>query len=234
MVAEDTKAKRGKAIGITSFILKQFFSMKNLLFLLPILAALWFAACDRDYNGPTVVQGRVTEFGTNAPVEGATVYFSSAASSGTWGSPNYLEFDSTLTDADGRYKATLTGDDNLNLIDLVVYKEGYDVRKNIGALPRKINDVDVTLDPFGWLRIYFKNTQHIYSTLRVSSELCTTVNDYYGWEVDTNFLCNGIANRYMQLNFLKPKPNGSGTWDYILKDTVYVPGHDTTNYYFTY
>ena len=47
---------------------------KVILLSLTTFIGLWFTACDKEYDGPTVIQGQVVEFGTGVPVSKATIY----------------------------------------------------------------------------------------------------------------------------------------------------------------
>jgi hypothetical protein len=204
---------------------------KLLLFLLPIMGAVWLLSCDREYSGPTVIQGQVIELATGTPIVNAVVYATALESSGVPGFPDYRTLDSVLTDAEGRYKIVIEDDDNLDLLSMLIHKDGYDIKKNIGALPRIVNTVDVVLEPFGWLKINIKNTTGLLGVLRVSSELGTNQKDFYGYDLDTSMLSMGNANRDYQIAFLK---YNSGNWEYLSKESIYITGHDTTNYTITY
>jgi hypothetical protein len=205
---------------------------KLLLFLLPMMGAVWLLSCDREYSGPTVIQGQVIELATGTPIVNAVVYATALESSGVPGFPDYRTLDSVLTDAEGRYKIVIEDDDNLDLLSMLIHKDGYDIKKNIGALPRIVNTVDVVLEPLGSLNVQFKNIKKLYGTFRISSELGTLQKDYYGLDVDSSLLCTGNANRSCQLSFLIL--NSDGNWEYLSKESIYITGHDTTNYTFTY
>jgi hypothetical protein len=207
---------------------------KNQIFLWVLLACVgWLGllvGCKKDYNGPTVAQGRVLEYGTDLPVKGATIFFSYQSISG---SHNNVDLGTAETDSLGYYKKTITDDADMLDFGMVVYKDGYDTKNNIGGLPRIINNINVVIEPFGWLRVFIKNIKHEIPLLRVSSELGPKLLDYDGLDLDTVFITKGVANKNTQLSFLKYV--GSNTyWDYIKKESIYVIGRDTTNYYFTY
>jgi hypothetical protein len=189
-------------------------------------------AATKDYDGPTVIQGRVLESGTNMPVAGAEVYCSSVESSGTPGLPNYNTVKSVLSDADGNYKITIEDDDDLFLLSLASIKNGFDVTKNIGVSPRNINNIDITLVPFGWLRVRVKNENKQINYVRISTELGPRQEEYEGNNVDTTFISYGRANKNIQIALLK-NLNGVN-WEYIEQSTVYVIGLDTTTINFNY
>ena len=67
---------------------------------LALLTALCGAHCKKD-DPVITLQGRITEYGTGKPLEGARVYLM-CYGGGFWGSSESEQTDSIVTDADGR------------------------------------------------------------------------------------------------------------------------------------
>jgi len=115
-----------------------------LLPLLPLLAALWSLQCQKD-DPVITLQGRITEYGTGKPIEGARVYLL-CYGGGFWGSSESEQTDSIITDADGRFYQQFPADDACGGAYLIVWKEGYFKRDGLGFSTDN-NHLDIVLDP---------------------------------------------------------------------------------------
>lgn len=118
-----------------------------------LLGLLWLLpGCKKDDGpGPAVIQGRLTEYGTAAPVKDAKIYLSCDESQ-FGGPPVSKLFDSLSTDADGRfYKEYPAGEFCANVV-IQPYKKGYFVPTPLDyvTVPKQY---DFVMDPEAWLRI---------------------------------------------------------------------------------
>jgi hypothetical protein len=204
---------------------------KNQIFLWVLLACVgWLGllvGCKKDYNGPTVAQGRVLEYGTDLPVKGATIFFSYQSISG---SHNNVDLGTAETDSLGYYKKTITDDADMLDFGMVVYKDGYDIKNNIGGLPRIINNIDVVIEPFGWLKIHFINKTHETGLIRFATDFMGSTLDFEGYNLDTFHISFGRSNRDISTSFAK-FDGVNFNFEHIIQ---YCPGHDTTNLTITY
>jgi len=107
-------------------------------------------ACKKDPN-KTIIQGHITEYGTNAPIQGARIYL--WCYGGEIFGPTGSSFvDSLVTDANGAFHAEFLDKDLCGGIYLSAFKEGY-FYKNDLDIHSGVNDLEIVLDPEAWLKI---------------------------------------------------------------------------------
>ena len=117
--------------------------------------ALWLflsalPACRKEPN-KTVIQGRITEYGTNTPIQGARIYL--WCYSGEIFGPTGSSFvDSLVTDVNGAFHAEFLDKDLCGGIYLSAFKEGY-FYKNDLDIHSGVHDLEIVLDPEAWLKI---------------------------------------------------------------------------------
>ena len=100
-------------------------SLVRIKFLPAVLAGLSLFACE-DQESTTTVSGRVINFGSRQPIEGAIVQLKDGVGSDFFGVPGNTSSDKrneTVTDANGEFTVSLTGEHGPAL---GVSKEGYD------------------------------------------------------------------------------------------------------------
>ena len=190
--------------------------------LLPLVAALWSLQCQKDEPVITL-QGRITEYGTGKPLEGARVYLM-CYGGGFWGSSESEQTDSIITDADGRFFQQFPADEVCGGAYLIVWKEGYFKRDGLGVTTGD-NQLDIVLDPEAWLELVTVPGQGV--------EHLIIGGDFWGgagWNV---YSSQGLTMDYFLVRGNKPcyiswRPYGF--LDLTQFDSVYLPAHDTTTY----
>lgn len=137
--------------------------MKNKIFhfLLPLLASAWLAipACTLTSNEPKYkpAAGRVLEYGTLTPIEGAIVTLY-ACEGELLGSFSCKAIDSILSGNDGRYDFTQTG------FLTNARKNGYfsDNTTEAQVLFGSEDKADIILPPYAWLKVTLRNESGAY------------------------------------------------------------------------
>ena len=119
-----------------------------LLFHLALLGVL-VSACKRDAP-KTIISGRVTEYGSNAPVADAVVSVF-CYSGGIFGpNQNGNLYDTLFTDSDGRFYREYLDENLCGAAYLGFYKPGYFFHNNVDVSTGE-NYFEVALDPEAWL-----------------------------------------------------------------------------------
>jgi hypothetical protein len=127
---------------------------KTLLPLLLLAASAWLIslpACNKFEERLTIIQGRITEYGTDKPIGGARIYLLCYDGSVFGGSSSTLG-DSIVTDANGEFHREYPQDDVCGGSYMIVWKEGYFKRDGLGVTTG-INNVNIALDPEAWLKL---------------------------------------------------------------------------------
>ncbi|GAB4499087.1 MAG: hypothetical protein OHK0019_35610 [Saprospiraceae bacterium] len=185
--------------------------------------ALWLFACNKSEERPTIIHGRVTEYGTGAPIEEARIYV--LCQEGTvLGPSSFTLIDSILTDMEGKFYREYAEGELCGSVSFLPYKAGY-FKGNEFYYTTDNKFFDVVLDPISWFkvitvpdilgdRIYFTGT-------------FTGASGWDTWKGDgtKSWLFETRGNRDAWI-----------AWDYYgggvnsHRDTVYLPKHDTTTY----
>ena len=205
--------------------------MKNKLLklssLIPMLTAVWLTSCyivDKEEPRKIVIQGHVTEYGTNAPLKGARIYLW-CYSGQIFGPTNSAFVDSLVTDADGYFHAEYLDKDLCDGIYLSAFKEGYFYRSDIDIISG-VNDLKVEMRPESWLKIRTIPDQGGNSIIVAGSNFYGGSGyNVYSWEGDMSRIFNTIGNEIKYIHWY------SGV-DYAEhhEDTIYLPRFDTTTY----
>lgn len=196
--------------------------MKNkiLLYLIATIALPWLSACRKD-DPPTIIRGRVTEYGTQKPIEGARVYV--LCYEGTiFGPSGSTLADSIVSQADGTFYREYPPAELCGSAYLVPWKAGYFKGSELD-LTTDNKRFDIVLDPEAWLRlITIPDGPAGYDHIGIGGDFrCET------WASDGLktfiFLTRGNRDHVIRWGPFK---------DPSIKfpDTLYLPAHDTTVY----
>jgi hypothetical protein len=194
------------------FLLCFFALCCGLLWLLP--------GCKKDpLDGKTTVSGRVTEYGTQAPVAGATLYL--MCYEGTFGGGGTSTLmDSVRTDADGRYSISFT---DCGSAYLIPYKKGYLQHIDVDLGGSKT--VDIVMDPEAWLKIQcvpdLNATSIHFQVENFSKDVHQSVGEVTYHYLDGVPLYGGRTSKIYWTTYpLKEK----------FQDDIFLVPHDTTLY----
>jgi len=197
-----------------------------------LLALLWsfsclLPACKKDAPGPSVIQGRITEYGTQTPVETAKIYLS-CDDSQFGGPPIFKLFDSLATDADGRYyKEYPDGEFCANVI-IQPYKKGYFVPTPLDYVTVS-KSYDFVLDPEAWLKVRCIPDQ---GQLSMNFQILSYAEEVQKSKGDTTYRFFGgtslRGNRSQRISW-RTYPN-----QLYHQDTIYLAAHDTTTFIIHY
>lgn len=196
--------------------------MKNkfFLFLLPLLATAWLSSCHNDPN-KTVIQGHITEYGTNAPIPGARVYL--WCYSGEIFGPTGSSFiDSLVTDVSGAFHAEYLDRDLCGGVYLSAFKEGFFYRSDID-IHTGLNDLEVVLDPEAWLKLVTIPDLGIWQSLGFGGSISPHVVDSFEGTQEQLFAYPGGKKIVLHWGpFANPEISYS--------DSIFLVPHDTTLY----
>lgn len=121
------------------------------LFLVVFAGLAFSTACNKSDERITTIQGRITEYGTGNPIEGARIYLLCYDGSVFGGSSSTLG-DSIVTDANGEFHREYRQEDVCGGAYMIVWKEGYYKRDGLGVTTG-VNNVNIALDPEAWLKL---------------------------------------------------------------------------------
>ena len=189
--------------------------------------ALWLfmsvlPACRKEPN-KTVIQGRITEYGTNTPIQGARIYL--WCYSGEIFGPTGSSFvDSLVTDANGAFHAEFLDKDLCGGIYLSAFKEGY-FYKNDLDIHSGVNDLEIVLDPEAWLRVVTVPDVGVYHLDIGGDFLGAASFDVYATNGTQEHFFSTRGNRIKHIFWLP-----WGELDKTVYDSIYVKGLDTTTY----
>lgn len=185
-----------------------------------LLGLLWLLpGCKKDpLDGKTTITGRVTEYGTQAPVADATLYL--MCYSGTFGgSGTSALLDSVRTDADGRYTVSYT---DCGSAYLIPYKKGY--LQHIDVDLGSSKTVDIVLDPEAWFRLVTIPDLGKWEGLSFGGTFSPHSVSAFKGEAEQIFSHPG--GRKVRLNW-RPAPNPNAI---VYTDSIYLVPHDTTTH----
>ena len=209
--------------------------MKRTILMLWVAVAL--ASCSKSKMENTIAQGRILAYGSNQPVAGARVILQYCAGSGSvlGGGLSCFNLDTVTTAADGKYKFDFVGNSTY-LYQFTVRAEGYakpPYEYDINNL-QQVNEKNVTLDPYSWIRLHVKNIRPFDSqdVIRLAGPWGggSDIDLFYGTSIDTVTLRQVFGNRKVDLLKVVVK-NSIQT---IFRDTIYIAAHDTINYEILY
>jgi hypothetical protein len=198
--------------------------MKNktrFLLLLVLLTGLY--SCDKAPQ-KTIIQGHITAYGTNKPIEGARIYL--WCYDGEIFGPTRSSFvDSLVTDETGAFHTEYLDRELCGGIYLSAYKEGYFYRNDID-IHGGVNDLDVVLDPEAWLELKTIPDQGGSSIIVAGSNFYGASGfDVYSNQGNTNFVFKTKGNEIKYIRWY----SGIGNND-LHQDSIFLSGLDTTIY----
>ena len=191
--------------------------------------ALWLflsalPACRKEPN-KTVIQGRITEYGTNTPIQGARIYL--WCYSGEIFGPTGSSFvDSLVTDVNGAFHAEFLDKDLCGGIYLSAFKEGY-FYKNDLDIHSGVHDLEIVLDPEAWLRLITIPDIGMWQSLGFGGSF--SPHAVFTSERTEEQIFATSGGRKIVLHW---GPFSSPT--VIYSDSIYITPHDTTIYVIHY
>lgn len=197
---------------------------KEIIFLLLLLAigCTWMLSCRKDPN-KTIIQGHITAYGTNAPIEGARIYL--WCYTGEIFGPTGSSFiDSLVTDASGAFHTEYLDKDLCGGIYLSAFKEGYFYKSDID-IHSGVNDLEVVLDPKSWLKVTTIPDIGIYHLVIGGDFMGTSGFDVFSSDVLQEHYFETRGNRMKQIFWRE-----SGDLNHTTFDSVFVHGLDTSIY----
>jgi len=196
---------------------------KTILLLLFAISAL---SCAKDKIGTTrYVEGKVLEYGTEKPVANARVLLLEAR--GEFLGPSYkVIVDSTWTDEKGYYRFQYIKYPGSNFVSAT--GDQYFKSEDYYVLDQKKSKTDIVLDPHAWLKVKIVHNGPIgeFDTFGMQNMSCTPDLFFIREEV-TTIACFRAGNRTQEFKYYKT-PTSQGTE--IVDFSVFLPGHDTTEY----
>jgi len=198
--------------------------MKNKIFvlLLPLLVVAWLSSCHKDKEeNKTVIQGHVTEYGTDAPISGARIYLW-CANGEIFGPTGSSFIDSLVTDAEGAFHTDYLDRELCGGIFLSAYKEGFFYKSDID-IHGGVNDLEVVLDPEAWLKLVTIPDLEMWQSLGFGGSISPHSVDSFEGTQEQLFEYPG--GRKLVLHW---GPFSNPTISY--SDSIFLTPHDTTIY----
>ena len=206
--------------------------MKARLFFFTFLLFLFlFSACSKN-NSENEVFGRVTEFGTEKPLEGAEVYILDCRISGSTTSCDTVR--TLITDAAGTYSSGFPAASNGRTPKIGVALPGYFEHDTHFIRKHNDNEIDFVLDPFAWLSVRVVNEAPAGELDRIRLTFNPSGG---GWKELTGSNVNELLFDIVMGNRPKTiqwKTYSLGEITSQMIDTVEVSAHDTLNYEIRY
>lgn len=196
--------------------------------------SLFIISCEK--NRSTVIEGHVYEFGTNDPVEGATIYLQRGSRSGGWSSQaNYVNLDSVKSDALGYYKMDHFLEEIGGTV-IEVEMEGYINKSTANFQQHKVTQHDFVLQPYAWIQWHVENVNPynsldliVYSSSRGgggSNDQVTGGQNVDVWDMDKTI----SGNHEVKVQWTVRK-NGIET---TYSDSIFTAAHATSFYEILY
>ena len=196
--------------------------------LLLVAGLLTLSNCQKDVSPPpTVIQGRITEYGTDLPIAGARIYLLCYNGAFFGGSSSTLG-DSIVTDAKGEFHREYPQAEVCGGSYMIIYKEGYFKRDGIGVTTG-VNNVNFALDPEAWLKLVTVPDGNIDHLLVSGDFLGEAGFDVWANEGTKDMIFLNTGNRIKEI-WWRPW----GQFDQTIQDSIYLVGHDTTAYIIHY
>ena len=200
---------------------------KLLIFLFLLLAAAWLSSCHNKEANKTIIQGHVTEYGTDAPIQGARVYLW-CANGEIFGPTSSSFIDSLITDAEGAFHTEYLDRELCGSVYLSAYKEGFFYKSDID-IHGGVNDLEVVLDPKAWLKIVTIPDLGIYHIDIGGDFLGAASFDVYASDGNQVRLFQTRGNRTKHIFWMPWEEE-----DQTVFDSVFVHTLDTTVYIIHY
>lgn len=200
-------------------------------FLFSLLTFILFSACKKDKSTERRVFGQVLEYGTEIPIEGASVELYSCTTDAFSTGCGLTK--TVLTDANGLFEMTFQGEGNSMLTAKAdKYFDYTEIILNNGM----DNEERIILDPHAWLNLTVKNVAPAeeFDKVFLSSLISPTPGsseEYIGIDVNLNYTIKKYGNRDLRIGW---NTYTSGVLIERFKDTLYLPAHDTLYYEINY
>ena len=198
--------------------------MKKYLFLLVCFGFL-MAQCHKEgTSSEATVKGKILEIDSDVPIPNITVKLIELDYDASAWNPPRTVVQKTQSDITGAYQLTYTSVKGRGY-EVTAYANSTDYYDNVKTEPvpdGKSNTVNISLIPFGWLKIHVKNVNP------VGEEDVITFNYgiFSGRNVDTSIIVKDASSKknthQIGINIRK---NGTETSKII---EVIIPPHDTT------
>lgn len=201
--------------------------MKNITYICFALCLI-LSACDKDRDN-TSASGRVLQYGTNIPIEGAEVYLQRCSGDGTFsGSSFFCEIiDTIITTTNGEYDFPDISTDGIYLVTGEA-DQYYEYQSNLTVRERQANVNDIILTPYAWVELYIVNENPVdeYDQVQIASELGLSWTTFSGIDISEQIIFQSRGNTEGFIRWDVSK-NGIET---VNRDTIIVPAHDTLIY----
>ena len=187
---------------------------------------LWIS-CDNDgiLSGTTIIEGQVLAYGTNEPVENATVTLYERVSTGSFSGTD-VAVETIITDASGSYSFESEG---LGLTGVNATHDNYFEPNMItydGIVYKNRNNIDIVIDPHAWLKLHIKNVNPFDQNDYINVNGFITEGPWHGMSIDINPTMLIRGNKENKIAWFITKNNIS-TNQFA---PIYCEGHDTTNF----
>ena len=203
----------------------------HLFLFVTLLTLLFFSCAKNEYKHE--VSGRVTEFGTEKPLEGVQVHILDCRISNAYVSCDTAKV--LLTDAAGNYSTPFQSASNGRTPMIGVSFPGYYEHDNHFIRKQNDNEIDFVLDPFAWLHLNVINEAPAgeLNLIRVAYEHgLGGWNEFIGENVNINL--NDLVFGGNREGFIIWKIYDEGLLLESHRDTLYIPAHDTLHYEIRY
>ncbi len=178
-------------------------------------------SCEKEITH-TKIEGRILEYGSGLPLEGAKVVLSRASTGNPNGQLHYSGQDTLITGKDGCYHFDFEHDNNSTLF-LFVYKENYFDYEN-DFLSSITTYRDHFIDPHAYLHLHVKNVNPVDDGDRI--RLGGGGDVFHGINIDKIIIEKRRGNRQNDLTWYVEKNSQGSTFH----QSFYLLAHDTTYY----
>ena len=214
----------------TSFFKPKITLMKRIFQFILFFFLFLFLSCNKDDNDLATVEGTVIEFGTNEPIEGATVILqlgSGATSLG--GGANVSRRDTFITQADGNYLFTYKSED-FTYSNLVADHKDYFFNNPPDGIVCCNYQYDIVMDPNAWIKLHVKNTMpvNMNDKIKYTGEfergISLPLDEHFGADFNQYFVEPVRGNREILITWWVTKSNQETKFE----QKVICPARDTT------
>ena len=157
----------------------------------PVVIALTIiltaTTCKKEKNPHTTVNGTVTEYGSNKPIAGATVYIE-RADAGAVSAQAYSLFLTTKSDVDGKYSFSFDYEDAYQY-EITAQDGGVHFQSEHHGIQKGENNINIIQYALGYLTLHVKNLNPYDANdhIGIGSTLTGSPIQLYGTDIDTVF-----------------------------------------------
>jgi hypothetical protein len=208
--------------------------MKNLIILtLCVIAIFSTVACKKETPKlpPTIVQGKVTEYGTDKTLEGAKVILVEGTTSGSSGTYSFYPLDTMFTDKNGEYFYEHKLSTSSKAYALWFFKDNYEPFQKQWVRENETLTSNIKLFPFAWLKIRVINDKPFGPGDILSIKVTDQDRDFQGNKVNQDFIEKVKGNTKQSFSWIIQR---NLKWGQVFVESVYCMGHDTTYYELKY